>query len=184
MVLVEKDKERTVNKSLQSGTVYWVTGLAGSGKTTFGKILHNQIKQKNEKIIFLDGDELRSGLCNDLGYSEEDRRICAYRYSKLCEMLAKQGFDIICCTISMFDEVRTRNRSMIPNYREIYMKVNSELLKERNQKKLYHNSNGTKANFVVGVDIDYEVPKNPDYVIETNTIEELYQYTDRIIKGL
>lgn len=60
--------------------------------------------------MFLDGDILREVFGNDLGYSKEDRRKCAMRYSRLCAMLQRQGMNVICCTISMFDSVRDWNR--------------------------------------------------------------------------
>lgn len=153
------------------GNLYWVTGLSGAGKTTVSKALYNKLKSKKDNVVFLDGDILRDVFGNDLGYTKEDRLKSAMRNSRLCKMLSEQGIDVICATISMFDDVRKYNRDNILGYKEIYLSVSLEVLKERNQKKLY--SNGSN---VVGMDIEFEEPKCPDIVIENDgsiSIEEI-----------
>lgn len=153
------------------GNVYWITGLSGAGKTTVSKALYNKLKSKKDNVVFLDGDILRDVFGNDLGYTKEDRLKSAMRNSRLCKMLSEQGIDVICATISMFDDVRKYNRDNILGYKEIYLSVSLEVLKERNQKKLY--SNGSN---VVGMDIEFEEPKCPDIVIENDgsiSIEEI-----------
>lgn len=143
---------------MENGTVYWVTGLSGAGKTTIGKLFFGKLKSRKEASIFLDGDELRDVFGNDLGYSREERMQCAMRYSKLCRLLSGQGQDVLICTISMFDYIREWNRANIANYKEIYIKVPMEVLEQRNQKGLY-SGNG---NDVVGIGLKLELPKNPD----------------------
>lgn len=144
--------------------VYWFTGLSGAGKTTLGKLWLEELRSRGENPIFLDGDELRFVFGNDLGYSEQDRRKSAMRNARICEMLSKQGFTVICCTISMFDSVREYNRANIPGYREIYVKVSSETLTKRDQKGLY-----TKADSdVAGVHFKVEEPKTPDIVLKND----------------
>ena len=102
--------------------VYWITGLSGAGKTTVGRLFYNKLKEQYSNTVFLDGDTMRKVFGNDLGYSAEDRRKCAMRYSRLCAMLQEQGMNVVCCTISMFDSVREWNRENIQNYKEIYVK--------------------------------------------------------------
>ena len=89
----------------KKGTVYWITGLSGAGKTTIGIELLKILNTK-DNVIFLDGDELREIYGDDIGYSLDDRRKMAMRNSRLCKMLSNQGFDVICCTISMFHSIR------------------------------------------------------------------------------
>ena len=122
------------------GYVYWITGLSGAGKTSIGKSLYQKLKQKSPNTVFLDGDVLREVFGNDLGYTREERIKCAMRYARLCKMLQEQGLNVICCTISMFDCIRAWNRENIENYREIYVRVSMEVLKQRNQKGLYNTS--------------------------------------------
>ena len=155
-------------------TVYWITGLSCAGKTTIGKLLYEEIKKTKPNTVFLEGDTLREVFGNDLGYSKEERRKCAMRYSRLCAMLQEQGLNVICCTISMFDSVREWNRENIQNYKEIYVKVSVETLRMRDQRGLYSG----EQREVVGVHMEMEEPKCPDLVLENNgekTPEKLIQ---------
>lgn len=145
---------------MKKGTLYWITGLSGAGKTTVGTLLYDKIRQTKDNIVILDGDTLREVFGGDLGYTEEDRRKSAGRNSHICRMLTEQGIDVVCCTISMFDEVREWNRKNIENYREVYLKVSDEVLKQRNQKGMYE----TSQNKLVGFGVKMEEPKNPDMV--------------------
>ena len=112
-----------------------------------------------------DGDALRQAFDNDLGYSKEERFQCAMRYSKLCKLIAEQDIHVICCTISMFDEVREWNRTNIKNYSEIYIEVPVPVLAKRNQKNLYSDVKNGNTKDVVGMDLDLQLPKNPDVLL-------------------
>ena len=87
------------------GNVYWITGLSGAGKTTIGKLFYHKLKQAFSNTVFLDGDVMREVFGADLGYTESDRRKCAMRYARLCDMLQKQELNVVCFKISMFDTV-------------------------------------------------------------------------------
>jgi len=141
----------------QKGTLIWVTGLAGSGKTTLGKDLQSELRKSGLSCILLDGDQLREITGGIFGYTLEERKLCAEFYSRLCEVLTRQGVNVICCTISMFDSVRQMNRSQVQNYFEIYLKADPKLLASRNQKNLY-----TAGKGVMGVDLEIEEPKAAD----------------------
>lgn len=145
---------------MNAGTVYWITGLSGAGKTTIGKLFFEQLQEKKNNVLFLDGDTLREVFGNDLGYGKEDRFQCAMRYSRICKLLSEQGQDVVICTISMFRAVREWNREHIENYKEIYIEVPMEVLQQRNQKNLYKSGNN-----VVGVDLELELPDNPDIIL-------------------
>ncbi len=147
------------------GRVYWITGLSGAGKTTIGKIFYEKLKKEYPDTVFLDGDVLRKVFGDDLGYTREDRRKCAMRYSRLCALLGGQGINVICCTISMFDSVREWNRTNIHNYTEIYVKVSMKTLRARDQKGLYSGNTNEKEKDVVGVQMDFEEPKRPDLIL-------------------
>ena len=149
-------------------TVYWITGLSGAGKTTIGKLFYEKLKEKYPNTVFLDGDTLRRVFGDDLGYTKEDRRKCAMRYSRLCAMLQEQDMNVICCTISMFDSVREWNRENIHSYKEIYVKVSMETLHARDQKGLYSGVTEEKQKEVVGVHMEIEEPKCPDLILEND----------------
>lgn len=163
--------------------VYWITGLSGAGKTTIGKLFYEKIKEKYPNTVFLDGDRMRKVFGDDLGYSKEERRKCAMRYSRLCAMLQEQGLNVICCTISMFDSVREWNRENIRNYKEIYVKVSMDTLNTRDQKGLYSGTSKETQKEVVGVHMEIEEPKCPDLILENDgertpeeLVEEILQY--------
>lgn len=149
-------------------TVYWITGLSGAGKTTIGKLFYLKLKHDFSNTVFLDGDILREVFGSDLGYTESERRKCAMRYSRLCDMLQKQGLNVVCCTISMFDAVREWNREHISNYKEIYIKVSVDTLFKRDQKGLYSGNTSEKEKEVTGIQIPFEEPQSPDLVLENN----------------
>jgi adenylylsulfate kinase len=155
--------------------VYWITGLSGAGKTTIGMQLCQLMLENDQRPILLDGDSLREVFNAIFGYSAEERRRCAMCYARLCKLLSDQGFTVICCTISMFEDVRMWNRENIREYREIYVKVPLEILIQRNQKNLYGDCGSGPATQVAGLDIEAEVPKKPDFIIENDgsmTVED------------
>lgn len=167
------------------GTVYWFTGFSGAGKTTIGKKFCERLKMKYVNTIFLDGDALREAFGDDIGYTQEDRRKCAMRYSKLCKLFQEQGMNVICCTISMFDSVREWNRENIGNYCEIYIKVSPDTLRLRDQKGLYSGKTLDSEKNVVGVHFAAEEPKNPDLVLQNDgdttpdeQVEKIERYFD------
>ena len=157
--------------------VYWITGLSGAGKTSIGKLLYEKMKPKYPNTVFLDGDVLREVFGNDLGYTREERIKCAMRYARLCKMLQEQEMNVICCTISMFDDIRDWNRQNIENYREIYVRVSMEVFMQRYQKGLYK---GDKH--VAGILGDIEEPKNPDMVLDNEGDVDLSELVDNIVK--
>ena len=150
------------------GTTYWVTGLSGSGKTTVGRQLVEELRKRGRPVVFIDGDEIREVLGNDLGHSLEDRRASAMRNARMCQMLSRQGVDVVCCTISMFKGVRYWNRKNIPGYREIYLEVPMSVLKNRDPKGLYGRAEAGELKNVYGIDLDWDEPECPDYKIRND----------------
>jgi adenylylsulfate kinase-like enzyme/phosphohistidine swiveling domain-containing protein len=148
------------------GRVFWITGLSGAGKTSIGRALSAHLEASGSRVVFLDGDTLRAAVSSDLGYSAEDRRSAAMRNGSLCRMLAEQGFDIVCSTISLFHDVQRWNRENIPRYYEIFVRVPLEELKRRDIKGVY--GNDRRAANVVGLDIPAETPQAPDLILDNH----------------
>lgn len=163
--------------------VFWVTGLSGAGKTTIGNLLYQHLKQ-TRPTIFLDGDIIREVLGNMIGYTKEERYKGAFIISRMCQMLASQNIDVVCCTISMFHDVRKRNRKNIPGYREIYLKVKPEVLYQRDQKGLYSGVKNGKLCNVMGMDLEFEEPKCPDLIVENNGDASPEQILEQILSDL
>jgi adenylylsulfate kinase len=108
---------------------------------------------------------LREVFGNDLGHSIEDRKKSAMRNARLCKLLADQGIDVVCATISMFHDCHKWNRDNINNYKEIYIKVPFEILRQRDQKGLYSAALSKNTCNVMGIDLEIEEPHNPDITI-------------------
>lgn len=147
-----------------TGCVYWITGLAGTGKTTVGRTLANMLREQRPDVAFLDGDSLRAVLGGQHGYEYQDRLALALSYARLCKMLADQKLTVVCATVSMFEAVRAWNRSHISRYREVYLTAPEALLNER--RPFY--TDGSDRRLVVGHDPRYELPKAPDVTVHND----------------
>ncbi|MGP0076527.1 MAG: adenylyl-sulfate kinase [Bryobacteraceae bacterium] len=160
------------------GRVFWITGLSAAGKTSIGRALTAHLKASGFPVIFLDGDTLRA-VADDLGYSAKNRRSAAMRNGKLCQMLAGQGFDVVCSTISLFHDVQRWNRENIPRYNEILVRAPLEELKRRDTKGVY---SGTDQANVVGLDIPAEMPEAPDLILENDSSLKIEEAVARIME--
>jgi adenylylsulfate kinase-like enzyme len=177
--MVESSKATTKQESCDR--VFWITGLSGAGKTTIARELSNRLRAAGRPVMLLDGDELRGAIAEDLGHSETDRRRAAVRNSRLCRLLAEQGSDVVCATISLFHDVQRWNRENIPGYCEIYLQVPIAELRRRDTKGLYAASYNGSGRNVVGMDVPAEVPESPDLVIENYEPVDVATAVDRIL---
>ncbi len=159
-----KEIEKSINKKL-----VWITGLSGSGKSTIAESLTALLKKKGVKVILLDGDEIRNILVpireTEQSYTKNERIKLAIQYSKLGNLLVKQGFMVIIATISLFKEVHIWNRKNIKGYFEVYLKVSLEELERRDPKKIYSRFNAGELKNVAGLDLDIDEPRSPDWVV-------------------
>ena len=118
----------------KSGTVYWICGLAGSGKTAIAEKFSKKLKQKGVNPILLDGDNIRESFALPKDYSYEGRLRLAKIYSKITKMLSDQGFLVIVSVIAMFDEIFEFNRKNIKDYVEVFLDVPMDELIRRDKK--------------------------------------------------
>lgn len=155
-------------------SVIWLTGISGSGKTTLGLKLKSELEKKYGRIEFIDGEDVRHFFENDLGYTREDRILNVKRISFAAMLVAKNGTNVIVANIAPYYEVRDLIRRHLDNFIEIYLKIPIELAMKRDTKGHYNKSKQGKLNNFIGVDDNYDVPRNPDLIVETDkeTIEE------------
>lgn len=145
--------------------VIWLIGMSGAGKTFIGRPLADRLRGRGRPVVFLDGDVLREVFGNDLGHTIEDRRKNAGRVSRLCRMIASQGIDVVCAILSIFPESQRWNREHIPGYFEVFVDVPVDELRARDAKGLYAAAARGEARDVVGVDIPFPRPAQPDLTL-------------------
>jgi adenylylsulfate kinase-like enzyme len=143
--------------------------------------LWSRLRAAGRPVTFLDGDALRSAFAEDLGHTAGDRRRSAMRNGRLCRLLAEQGTDVVCATISLFHEVQRWNREHIPGYREIYLRVPMHELRRRDSKGIYAGVQRGDVRDVVGIGVEAEVPEAPDLVLDNYGALDVNTAVDRIL---
>lgn len=149
--------------------VIWLTGMSGSGKTTLAQRLEEVIRNKKGRVEVLDGDNVREYFGNDLGFSRQERIMNVKRIAFAAHMLAKNGVDVLVANIAPYYEVRDFIREQTPSYVQIYLKATTDMLKKRDVKGHYAKVERGEMKDMIGVDDAYDVPRNPDLVIDTDS---------------
>ncbi len=149
-----------------AGTTYWVTGLPGAGKSTLARALADRLRATGRSVVALDGGRLRPIIGARHGYGRADRQAMGHAYGQLCREFSGQGHDVVCATVSLFDEVRRWNRDNIAAYREIYLRVSIDTLIARHPKGLQAAARAGRIRNVPGVDLAIEEPRLPDVLID------------------
>jgi len=153
--------------------VLWFTGLSGSGKSTIAASLARRLFDQGAQVKSLDGDNMRHGLCGDLGFSTRDRSENIRRIGETAKLFFEQGNLVICTFISPFQQDRQFVRSLIPEHCILEIFVNCPLssCKERDPKGLYAKAErGEILNFT-GIDSPYEAPQNPEIELKSNLFD-------------
>jgi adenylylsulfate kinase len=148
--------------------IIWIIGMSGSGKTTLGKEMMKFLSLSPQPWVFIDGDAFRNVMGDDLGHTVQDRRRNAERISRLCELLDQNHVNVLACVLSLFHDNQRYNREHFSAYREIYIDVSLDKLMGRDNKKLYERAKKGEISNVVGVDIPFQPPYAPDYVLDNN----------------
>lgn len=157
-------------------TVLWFTGLSGSGKSTLAHAVEEKLHQCGCRTFVLDGDNVRHGLCRDLGFEVSDRRENIRRVGETAKLFIEAGIITLTAFISPFLEDRNRVRSIFQNgnFLEVYCKCPLEVCEQRDVKGLYQRARDGKVKQFTGISSPYEPPKNPELIVETDklTLEE------------
>ena len=162
--------------------VVWMIGLSRAGKTTLSKLLYEKLKPQVSNLVLIDGDVIRDLFGNDVDHSVEGRERNAARLSHLTKFLADQNIHVIAAVLSIFPDWQKWNRENIKNYNEIYLKASIEALEKRDINNLYTQAKKGKIKNVVGIDIPFPEPQNPDLIIENNEkVENFDSMLDKIL---
>ncbi len=167
----EITRESRVQHFGHRGAVIWLTGLSGSGKSTISIALEKTLFQRGVASYVLDGDNLRHGLCSDLGFSDKDRHENIRRAGEAARLMAEAGLVVVTALISPFHKDRQKVREICHNagipFSEIYINTPLEICEKRDPKNLYKKARAGEIKGFTGIDAPYEAPEKADLEIQT-----------------
>lgn len=160
-------KENLLN---QKGIVLWLVGLSGSGKSTIAKGLERKLFEKGFYTQLLDGDNLRSGLNNNLNFTDEDRKENLRRTAEVAKLFMNAGVVTIASFITPTSESRNGIKDIIGqnDYAEIFINCPLEVCEERDVKGLYKKARSGEIPFFTGISSPFEPPQQPDLELRTD----------------
>jgi len=167
-------KKDRIEKYTQKPCIIWLTGLSGSGKSTIANALEMKLFEAGHKTYLLDGDNIRHGLNNNLGFSDTDRVENIRRIGEVAKLFVDAGLIVICAFISPFAKEREFVRNLVEQdeFIEVFVDTPIEICEQRDPKGLYKKArNGEITNFT-GVDSAYETPKNPEILLRNKNTDE------------
>jgi adenylylsulfate kinase len=167
--ITKSDRERLAG---HRGVCLWFTGLSGSGKSVISRETENLLFERGVRTYVLDGDNIRHGLNNDLGFSPEDRNENIRRIGEVSKLFVDAGTIVMTAFISPYREDRDRVRKILQDgeFVEIYVEADLDTCEERDPKGLYQKARAGEIKEFTGISAPYESPQKPELII--NTTEE------------
>ena len=174
----------------QKPRVLWITGLSGSGKSTLANLLEKKLHEKGKHTYLLDGDNVRHGLCGDLGFSDKDRVENIRRISEVAKLFVDSGMVVLTAFISPFQADRDFCRNLLADgeFIEVYVDTPLEVCEQRDPKGLYKKARSGEIKHFTGIDSTYEAPQSPEVHLQyqdepaEQTAERLFNLLEE--KGL
>jgi adenylylsulfate kinase len=163
--------------------VLWFTGLSGSGKSTLASLVEQRLHALGCRTFVLDGDNLRHGLCSDLGFSGEDRRENIRRAGEVASLFVQSGAIVLTALISPFAQERERARKLLPegHFFEIYCNASVAECERRDVKGLYRRARAGEVKEFSGISSPYEAPTAPELVLQTAR-DSIEQCADAVLR--
>ena len=179
-----KRKDRNKLKGHKSFVV-WFTGLSGSGKSTLANIIEKKLYDDGIHTFSLDGDNIRNGLNNNLGFSRKDREENLRRIAEVAKLFVESGSIVIASFISPLNSDREFVKKIIgeSDFVEVFVNTPLEVCESRDVKGLYKKARAGKIKNFTGIDAPYEEPKNPQIEVKTD-LEKPEVSVKRIIEYL
>ena len=172
-ILGRKDKQALLK---QQSVVIWFTALSGSGKTTIAIALEKELNKRGVLTQVLDGDNIRAGINNNLGFSEEDRKENIRRIAEVTKLFLNCGIVTINCFVSPTNEIREQAKTIIGenDFLEIFINTPIEICEQRDVKGLYKKARAGEIKDFTGISSPFEAPINPFLDVKTanRTVEE------------
>ncbi|MCW8898665.1 MAG: adenylyl-sulfate kinase [Flavobacteriales bacterium] len=172
-IVGRKEKEQLLN---QTAKVIWMTGLSGSGKSTIAIALEKELAQKGFLTQVLDGDNIRTGINNNLGFSGADRTENIRRIAEVSKLFVNCGVITINCFVSPTNDIRNAAKEIIgdEDFVEVFIDTPIEICEQRDVKGLYKKARAGEIKDFTGVNAPFETPENATIVVKTanKTVEE------------
>jgi adenylylsulfate kinase len=180
---VTRERRNQLNK--HKSPIIWFTGLSGSGKSTLAHSVEEALYKKGCRTFVLDGDNVRHGLSSNLTFSDDDRKENIRRIGEAAKLMMEAGIISMTAFISPFKKDRNLVRQLLPqgDFIEIYCKASLETCESRDVKGLYKRARAGEIKNYTGIDSPYEVPDNPELVIDTES-ELLEESVAKVISFL
>jgi len=162
-------RERREAQKGHRGAIIWFTGLSGSGKSTLAHAVEESLYQRGFRTFVLDGDNVRRGLCDDLGFSTKDRHENIRRIGEIAKLFMEAGVIVLCAFISPYhiDREKVRGKVEHGDFIEVYCNSSIEICKARDVKGLYKKACAGEIAEFTGISSPYQVPKNPELTVDT-----------------
>ncbi|WP_411766130.1 adenylyl-sulfate kinase [Winogradskyella sp. A3E31] len=160
----------------------WFTGLSGSGKSTIANLVESKLFEKGIRTYSLDGDNIRKGINNDLGFSPQDRTENIRRIAEVSKLMIDAGLVVLAAFVSPYKKDRENIKSIVKdvNFVEIYINTSIEECERRDVKGLYKKARAGEITNMTGISAPYEAPENPDIEVKTEN-ESIEDSTKRIV---
>lgn len=166
--------EREASNGHRAGVI-WLTGLSGSGKSTIAAAVERELFEAGHFVVLLDGDNVRTGLCGDLGFSIEDRQENIRRIAETAKLFAAAGAQVLCSFVSPTRAIRAMASDIIgqQDFLEVFVNTPLAVCEARDVKGLYAKARAGEIKNFTGIDSPYEAPESPflDLKTEHQTVE-------------
>ncbi len=159
-------------KNQHKSFVLWFTGLSGSGKSTLANAVEKTLFDMDYNVTVLDGDNVRHGLCSDLGFTKDDRHENLRRIGEVAKLFVESGTIVLAAFVSPYREDRELVRSRLPHgdFYEVFCECDLSVCEERDPKGLYKKARSGEIENFTGVSAPYEEPIKPDMVVNTSSL--------------
>ena len=180
--LQRSDRERLLS---QKGKVIWFTGLSGSGKSTLAIALERELYKRGVLCYLLDGDNIRAGINNNLGFSADDRVENIRRIAEVSKLFANCGVVTLAAFISPTNAIRRQARDIIgaDDFIEVYVSTPLEVCEQRDIKGLYRKARAGEIKNFTGISAPFEAPEHPAVSIDTSKTD-LSTCVDELLEAL